>query len=352
LIIVSKKVYKLNLNMTQIHRHRGLALSFEVKEMLKKRYNFLIVLGLMAIFGLTATTSALANDKDNKNKRQRNTAILSIKTSPSPYIVRIDGVQVGMSGVATAAEFYVTPGTHRVEVEGPNGKVFVREMDFRNGVRNCICLRAVEETIRRPCPYNVSVEGPERVAEGDLITFVAVNAVNASVPLTYRWRVTPDTAVITSGLGTPSITVDTKGIGNQTITAELDVTDDVYGATCQQKNSVSTGVQTIERPQPLRFDLFESKSFDDDKARFDNYAIQLQSIPDSQAYIVMYQGTDKASVTQRDVDRLSKRALDYLVKARGIDPRRIQITKWGTKERTTYELWIVPPGAPPPVPQQ
>jgi hypothetical protein len=65
----------------------------------------------------------------------------------------------------------------------------------------------------------------------------------------------------------------------------------------------------------------------------------------------MYQGTNRESVTRGDVDKLSKRALDYLVKVRGVDPRRIQITKWGTRDNTTYELWIVPPGAAPPVPQ-
>lgn len=313
--------------------------------MLKTRYNFLFVIGLMMVFGFAAT------DAFAQNARNRNMGILSVKTTPTPFIVRVDGVQVGMSGVANAAEFFVTPGLHTVEVEGPNGKTFVREMNFTRNVRNCICLRVIEETTKRPCPYDVRVEGPERVAAGDLITFVAINAVSASVPLNYRWRVTPSTARITSGMGTSSITVDTKDIGDQTITAELDVTDDVYGATCQQKDTVSTGVETIKRPEPFRFDAFESKAFDDDKARFDNYAIQLQSIPDSQAYIVMYQGTDKASVTQRDVDKLSQRARDYLVKARGIDPRRIQITRWGTRDRTTYELWIVPPGAPPPVPQ-
>lgn len=318
--------------------------------MLKTRCSFLLIIGLL--FGLSATTAALANDKNDKNKRQKDMAILSVKTTPNPYIVRIDGVQVGMSGVNAAREFYVTPGLHRIEVEGPGGKVFVREINFEKGLRHCICLTAIEETIKRPCPYDVRVEGPNNVVEGDLITFIAVNAVSASVPLNYRWRVTPATAPITSGFGTPSITVSTKGLGEQTITAYLDVTDDVYGATCQQRNSVATGVERLPPPpQPFRFDMFESKAFDEDKARFDNYVIQVQSIPDSQAYIIMYQGTDKESVTQRDVDRLSKRALDYLVKARGLDPRRIQITKWGTRNKTTYELWIVPPGAQPPVPQ-
>jgi hypothetical protein len=323
-------------------RQTGFAAEIEVKEMLKTRYKFLLVIGLL-VFGFAAT------DTFAQNRNSRNMAILSVKTTPSPFIVRVDGVQVGMSGVAEANEFYVTPGLHTVEVEGPNGRTFTREYTFVRGRKECICLRIIEETIKRPCPYDVRVEGPERVAAGDMITFVAVNAVSTPVPLNYRWRVTPNTARITSGLGTPSITVDTSGLGeNQTITAELDVTDDVYGATCQQKDSVSTGVETIKRPEPFRFDAFESRTFDEDKAKFDNFSIQLQSIPDSQAYIVMYQGTN---ASQRDFDRLRNRALDYLVKTRGLDPRRIQITRWGTRNQTSYELWIVPPGASPPVPQ-
>lgn len=316
--------------------------------MLKTRYNFLLIIGLM-ILGLTA--NAFAVTKDDKNKIPKNTGVLSVKTTPNPQAVRVDGVQVGMSGVGTANEFYLTPGMHHVEVEGPNGKVWVKDVEIRKGVRNCVCLKTIEERTERACPYNVRVDGPEKVVEGDLITFVATNLTPAAVPLTYRWSVSPESARITSGLGTSSITVDTTGIGNQPITAELDVTDDVYGATCQQKNSVATDVEVQKKPEAFKFDMFESKSFDDDKARLDNYVIQVQSVPDSQAYIVMYQGTDAASVKRGDVDKLSKRALDYLVRAKGLDPSRIMITKWGTKAKTTYELWIVPPGAQPPVPQ-
>jgi len=317
----------------------------------RTRNKFLLVIGLMMLLGSTAV---FANDNANssQNRGPKDTAILSIKTSPDPFIVRIDGVQVGMSGVENPAEFYITPGNHRVEVEAPNGKVFARDYNFKKNTRQCICLKSIEERTERPCPYDVRVQGPDKIVEGAEITFVAVNAISSSVPLKYVWHVTPDSAKITSGLGTPSITVDTRGIGKQTVNAYVDVTDDVYGATCQQKNSTTTEVEVQEQPQPLKFDAFDSKSFDDDKAHFDNFSIQLQSIPDSQAYIIMYQGTDKVSVTTRDVNKLSKKALDYLVKARGIDPRRIQITKWGTREHTSYELWLVPPGSQPPVPDQ
>ncbi len=63
----------------------------------------------------------------------------------------------------------------------------------------------------------------------------------------------------------------------------------------------------------------EARAADDDKARFDNCAIQVQNIPDAEMYIVIYPGTDRASVTRNTYERLSKRTVDYLVKNRGVD---------------------------------
>lgn len=296
--------------------------------MLRAKYKSLLIFGLLLILGTSVTANA--NGKDDKaKKRPKNTGVLSVKTAPEAYPVTVDGVQIGMSGVQDAAEFYLAPGTHRLEIGGPNGKSFVKDIEIVRDRKNCICLRIVENVTTRACPYNVSVQAPDNVKEGDIITFVSVNAVEGNVPLTYRWTVFPETARITSGVGTPSITVDTTGMGNQTVTAELDVTDDVYGATCQQRNSVRTTVERviIELPKPRRFDEFESRAFDDDKARLDNFVIELQNNPDAQGYIIMYQGTDRASQRRGNVDMLSRRTLDYLVKTRGVDPRRIMITK-------------------------
>jgi hypothetical protein len=309
------------------------------------KYNFLFVIGLVLTLG---ATTALAQ---GNNRRPGNTGTLTVKTTPVAMTVRIDGQVVGMSGVATPAEFFLAPGTHQLELEAPNGQRKVMPVEITRNGKNCVCLRLIEETTTRACPYNIRVDAPDQVLENDLITFTSQNLVpNGSVPVNYRWTVTPSTAVITSGLGTPTITVDTKGLAGQAITAMLDVTDDVYGATCQQKNEVVTNVARQELPQPLRCDIFESQSFDDDKARFDNCTIELQNSPDSQLYIILYQGTDRLSQTNT-ADKLSKRTLDYLVKTRGIDPRRVQIVKSGTRPRTTYEIYVVPPGAQPPVPQ-
>jgi hypothetical protein len=309
--------------------------------------NLLLIAGLVLALGWLTDVSA-------QGRRPRNAGILSVQTTPAAYPVLVNGVSIGMSGVAAPAEFYLEPGFHKIEVQGPAGQTFAKEIEIRRGVRNCICLRVVENTIKRPCPYDVRVEAPANVREGDLITFAAINAVTASTPLNYRWRVTPEAARITSGLGTPSITVDSTGLGGQTITAELDVTDDVSGATCFQKNSVRTTIEKIIIPQPERVlcDEFESKTFDDDKGRFDNCVIQIQNRPDAQLYIIVYQGADRISRTRNTADRLSKRTLDYLVRARGVDPRRVQIIRGGTRPKTTFQLWIVPPGAALPVPNE
>lgn len=317
--------------------------------MRKISYNFLFVIGLLLTLG-AASTFGFAVDK---NKRPKNTGVLTVKTSPVPYAVKIDGVYKGMSGTDVPAEFYLEPGVYKLEIEFPNGKVYTKEIEINRDRKNCICLRYIEETIKRPCPYDVSVSAPERVLEGDLITFAAFNNVTGSTtPINYRWTVSPDTVRITSGLGTSSITVDTTGMGGQRITADLDVTDDVYGKTCFQKNSVPTEVERKPLISATLCDNFESLAFDDDKARFDNCVLQLQNNPDAQLYLIIYQGTDKISMTRNTYDKLSKRTLDYLVKTRGVDPRRITIVKGPSNRlKTAYEIYFVPPGAALPVPQ-
>ena len=61
-------------------------------------------------------------------------------------------------------------------------------------------------------------------------------------------------------------------------------------------------------------------------------------------------GTDRRSRTVNTYEKTSRFMLDYMVKTRGLDPRRIQIVKGSERQKTTYVLWVVPPGATPPVP--
>ena len=312
------------------------------------RHNFL-VLGLILTVGLSA---AMAGGGDNKNKPPKNSGVLSVKTSETALPVKVDGQYLGMSGVGTGAEFYLAPGIHTVEVTAPDGKVWKDDIEIRKGTKSCVCLKTITETINTPCPYRFHLEGPDRVNEGELVTFAAINSGSAPVPLRYTWKVSPNTVRVTSGLGTPTITVESGGMGGQTIDAELDVNDDVYDNKCRQVISVPTDVTPKERPPlPFKCDEFEAKNPDQDKARFDNCVIQAQNTPDAQLYVIIYPGTDKTSTTRNTYERLSKRALDYMVKTRGFDPRRISIVRGGNRLKTTVEIWIVPPGAQPPVVQ-
>jgi hypothetical protein len=315
--------------------------------MRSNRITHLFVIALALMLG---TTAAFGFGGDRKDKRPKNMGTLAIKTTEASYPVKIDGRYVGESGVGEYAEFYLEPGLHTVEIEGPDGKVWRDQLEVRRGQKHCVCLKIVRETITTPCPYRFTLDGPERITEGDLVSFIAVNQGTAPIPLRYAWKVSRGR--VTNGLGTPSITVDSTGIGAGVITAELDVNDDVYDSKCRQVISVPTEVTPIptpERPRPFRCDEFEAKAADDDKARFDNCVIQAQNTPDAQLYVIIYPGTDRLSTTRNTYDRLSKRALDYMVKTRGFDPRRIQIVKGSSRVKTTYEVWIVPPGASLPV---
>lgn len=312
------------------------------------RHNFLFALGLMIVLSATA---AMAGGNEKKAKIPKKMGALSVQTTPVAYPVKVDGKYLGMSGVGSGADFYLTPGFHTVEVTGPGGKVYKREVEIRRGVRECICLKGVEETITKDCPYRFVIDGPRRVTEGEPVTFTAVNKGTAPIPLKYVWRVI--NGRIASGQGTPQIIVDSTGMGNKTIEAELDVNDDVYDSRCRNVVTVPTDVEPIKEPPPITkisCDQFDSISNDDDKARLDNCMIMAQNTPDSQLYIVIYPGTDRRSITRNTYDKVSKRSLQYLIK-RGMDPSRIKYVKGSSRTRTAYEIWIVPVGAEPPVVQ-
>lgn len=307
------------------------------------RTTFLFVIGLVLSLGIS---TAMAGDNDNK--RPKGTGILTVRTTPDAMPVKVDGQFVGMSGVGTPAEFFLAPGFHTVEVTAPDGKVWKDELEIRKDRKNCLCLKFVSETTSSPCPYRFHLEGPDKVMEGDLVTFTAINSGTAPIPLRYQWRAN---GTITSGAGTPTITVDSTGMAGKTIEAELDVNDDTYDNRCRQVITVPTEVGTIPpRPTPFRCDEFEAGVHDLDKARFDNCVIQVQNTPDAQLYVIIYPGTDRRSRTANTYEKTSKFMLDYMVKTRGLDPRRMQIVKGSERQKTTYVLWVVPPGATPPVP--
>jgi hypothetical protein len=188
-----------------------------------------------------------------------------------------------------------------------------------------------------PCP-TVTVSCPTDVDAGQPVTFTAsVTGGPDGATWTYNWSVS--TGTITSGQGTSTITVDTAGSGGQSVTATVSL----GGAdpSCNTTASCTTGVRPAPQP-PVKFDEYGNIRFNDEKARLDNYAIQLQNQPGSTGTIIVY-GSCAGEAQQR-----GDRAKDYLVNTRGIEAGRITVIDGGCRPDLTVQLWIVPQGSTPP----
>ena len=91
-------------------------------------------------------TAVFANGGKDKVKRPKNSGILSIKADQA-YTVRINGEEVGMSGVNEPAEFYLRPDDqeYTVEIVGKDGKVLYVDdgVLIKKNRKYCICLRTI-----------------------------------------------------------------------------------------------------------------------------------------------------------------------------------------------------------------
>lgn len=224
----------------------------------------------------------------------------------------------------------VQPGTYTATVEVDN---------------NCGCtaFASTSVVVRKlecapPCP-TVSIDCPTGTPEeGTPVTFTANLAGGAqNLRPAYNWSITNGT--ITSGQGTPSITVDTHGMGGRTITATLDVA----GVPAACRPTATCSITPVLRPQPNKFDEYPDINFNNEKARLDNFAIQLQQDPGSIGYLVAY-GSRSGQAQER-----LQRAMDYLVNSRGIDAGRLRTIDGGCRGDFLMQLWIAPTGAAAPV---
>ena len=184
------------------------------------------------------------------------------------------------------------------------------------------------------CP-NVAIECPDRVVVGEPLTFRStVTGGSPGIRQTYNWTVTA--ARIIGGQGTDTIHVDTTGLAGQSVTATVSMGGYNLdcGATC-----------TVQFPVPVecrKFDEFSAIAYNDQKARLDNYAIELQSDPTSTAYVVVYPA-------QRgrpgDVQKHTTRIVDYIVNSRGINGKRVVTLVGPERDVLLVELWLCPQGA-------
>ena len=322
---------------------RSFAASFAVRN-LTFAFAFLLVC-------FSATSFAQDNGGQEAPRTRRGYGRIELSTNPPGYPVFINGQPAGET---TEAVRYIElePGTHEIEIRFPNDALWRRTITLGANRRECIALNYRPRSIsvpRSPCPYPVNLSAPVTVNDGDIITFASDISYTGTSPLNYTWTISPASARIIEGAGTPSIRVDTTGMGARRVTAILMVDDGSGDRNCRQTAQAATNVLAPPAPrlEPRRFDEFPSISFDDDKARLDNLAIELQNNPQARGQIIVYGGrTSRAG----QADYLATRARDYLVTTRGIDASRIIIVNGGFRERDTYEIYLVPQGADAPAP--
>jgi len=297
-----------------------------------------IALFALVLFAVPATTT-FAKDKKAKY------GTIKLLTNPGGLLVMIDGKPHGETTTEYRA-FDLDPGLHTLQVRLPNGKFWVREVELPAGRVKCVVVnyRPLPPLPKLPCPFPVSISAPNQVTEGEIITYNADVTYSGDSALKYTWKVTPSSAHIISGLGTPTLSVDSSGLGGQRIIATLTADDGSSDPACAQSAQVVSIIAPIKKVVIVarEFDECNNCTFDDQKARLDNLAVELQNDPTTRAYIIAYGGR-MSPVGQ--VEKLMNRAREYMVTQRGIDASRLSVVNGGYREEDSVELWIVPSGA-------
>jgi len=309
---------------------------------------------ILAALLLIGSVSASAQDGRKRRKGEPivpPNGFLLIKTTPEAYPIFINGQDYGLTGSPDSRQIKLDVNTYDVEIRFPN-KTYRKTMTVERGKNVCVCLNYSKRVVTRPCPYEVSISAEPTVKDGDNIVFSSTPTFlnNTPVNLNYKWTVLPAAARIRDGQGTPSITIDSTGLSGQTVTATLEVDTGYDDAICRQKLPFSTAVTALEivKPVPQSFDVFDFVNNDALKARLDNFASALQQQPENQGYIIVYGKIGSKPVA---TDRLGMYALVYLTRNRKIDARRVTTVNGGFRAKSAFELYLVPPGADPPMPR-
>lgn len=90
---------------------------------------------------------------------------------------------------------------------------------------------------------------------------------------------------------------------------------------------------------PPKFDEFGDVNCEDEMARLDNLAVQLQTESGAVGHIIVYGGRFGRRGEAR---ARASRIKTYLVKTRGVDVSRILTIDGGYRENLTVEIWMWP----------
>jgi hypothetical protein len=216
------------------------------------------------------------------------------------------------------------------------------EIDTGSGDKTCQAFSSTSVLLEclppvpPSCP-NVSVVCPDKVEPGPPVIFNSTLGGNlGNVTPVFRWTVSAGRII--GGQATNSIRVDTAGLEGQTLTATL--TMGGYNLDCSASCSIQFPVPLVCRS----FDEFPDIARNEEKARLDNFAIELQNDPSSKGYVIINPGEHGRP---GEAQTRSTRIVDYLVNSRGFDAHRI-ITIIGTpKTDLMVHLSVCPQGSTP-----
>lgn len=259
----------------------------------------------------------------NLNARATSNYPISYRWTTNGGRIQGDGPTVtwDLSGAA--------PGVYRAYVD----------IDTGSGDEACQAFSSTTVVVNRcpppppTCP-SVAIECPDRPTLGEPLTFRSTVTGGSNAAQTYRWTVSAGTII--DGQGTGTIHVDTTGLDGQAVTATLSMGG--YNLDC-------TATCTVQFPAPIacrKFDEFPAIAYNDEKARLDNYAIELQNDPTATAYVIVYPGPRGRP---GDVQKQTTRLVDYLVNSRGINAQRIVTLVGPARDELMIELWLCPQGA-------
>jgi hypothetical protein len=222
------------------------------------------------------------------------------------------------------------PGYYKAQVQ----------IQMGNGGNECEAFASTAVLVRCSpslpvCP-NVSIDCPVGIVVDRPITFSAnLAGGSGTVNPTYSWKISAGSII--KGQGTTSITVDTKGLAGQTIQADF-----VMGGYPQECPASCIVQIPVPKSVAKKFDEFPDIPRNDEKARLDNFAVQLQTDPTATAYVVVHPGQkSQPGLAQKRI----KRIVDYLVNSRGLDARRIMTITGTARRELLVELIICPQGA-------
>jgi hypothetical protein len=332
--------------------------------MLKGPYRLIALVLLLALAGLATFAPEASAKKPQKKKAKTETVIYTpptLQLTAAPTIVTACAGDAGGAAArvqldarakfpsgATPRYKWSASGGHIVgdgptptwDLSGLQPGYYKALVEVDNGQTDeCVAFSSVMVLVKcQPpmCP-SIIVSCPDKVMVNQSVTFSAsVTGGSPNITPVYHWTVSAGRIV--AGEGTNTITVDTTGLGGQSIKATVTVPG--YDAlNCSASCAVSIQPET---PGCRKFDVCENCRFNDEKARLDNYGIELQNDPTATAYVIVYPGRGGKP---GDVLKHTTRIFDYLVNSRGVDSRRIVTRVGPARSQPTVELWICPQGA-------